>query len=69
MGNGSPEKISQQVLEAVRSVVGPVGVPLHEPSFGGDEVRYLEECINSTFVSSVGPFVDRFESGVEQSRG
>ena len=69
MGNGSPEKISQQVLEAVRSVVGPTGAPLHEPSFSGDEVRYLEECIDSTFVSSVGPFVDRFESELRDVTG
>ena len=36
-------------------------IPLHEPRFGGNEKKYLEECIDSTFVSSVGKFVDRFE--------
>ena len=35
---------------------------LHEPVFNGNEKKYLEECIDSTYVSSVGPFVDRFES-------
>ena len=34
---------------------------LHEPVFNGNEKKYLEECIDSTYVSSVGPFVDRFE--------
>jgi aminotransferase in exopolysaccharide biosynthesis len=34
---------------------------LHEPSFIGNEWRYLKECLDSTFVSSVGKFVDRFE--------
>jgi len=34
---------------------------LHDPYFGGNEERYLSECIKTTFVSSVGPFVDRFE--------
>lgn len=34
---------------------------LHEPSFTGNEWRYLKECLDSTFVSSVGKFVDRFE--------
>lgn len=34
---------------------------LHEPYFGGNEKRYLDECITSTFVSSVGKFVDKFE--------
>lgn len=36
-------------------------LPLHEPRFIGNEKRYLNECIDSTFVSSVGAFVDRFE--------
>lgn len=36
-------------------------LPLHEPRFIGNEKNYLHECIDSTFVSSVGPFVDRFE--------
>jgi perosamine synthetase len=36
-------------------------LPLHEPRFIGNEKAYLNECIDSTFVSSVGAFVDRFE--------
>ena len=36
-------------------------IPLHAPVFGGNEKKYLEECIDSTFVSSVGKFVDEFE--------
>ena len=36
-------------------------IPLHEPHFVGNEKKYLNECIDSTFVSSVGAFVDRFE--------
>lgn len=37
-------------------------IPLHEPSFFGNEKKYLSECIDSTFVSSVGKYVDQFES-------
>jgi len=37
-------------------------IPLHEPRFIGNEKKYLNECIDSTFVSSVGKFVDRFEN-------
>lgn len=37
-------------------------IPLHEPRFTGNEKTYLNECIDSTFVSSVGKFVDRFEA-------
>jgi perosamine synthetase len=36
-------------------------IALHEPKFLGNEKKYLAQCIDSTFVSSVGPFVDRFE--------
>ena len=36
-------------------------IPLHIPTFNGNEKKYLNECIDSTFVSSVGPFVDKFE--------
>lgn len=36
-------------------------VPLHAPCFIGNEKKYLNECIDTTFVSSVGKFVDRFE--------
>lgn len=36
-------------------------IPLHEPRFAGNEKKYLNECIDSTFVSSVGKFVDKFE--------
>jgi aminotransferase in exopolysaccharide biosynthesis len=34
---------------------------LHEPRFVGNEWDYVKECLDSTFVSSVGKFVDRFE--------
>ncbi|MEO1944490.1 MAG: aminotransferase DegT, partial [Candidatus Thioglobus sp.] len=35
-------------------------IPLHAPQFNGNEKKYLNECIDSTFVSSVGKFVDEF---------
>ncbi|MFC4209945.1 LegC family aminotransferase [Pedobacter lithocola] len=36
-------------------------IPLHAPHFGGNEKKYLLETIDSTFVSSVGAYVDQFE--------
>ena len=36
-------------------------IPLHEPNFRGNEKEYVLDTINSTFVSSVGQYVDRFE--------
>ena len=41
-------------------------VPLHEPRFRGNEKRYLLDTIDSTFVSSVGAYVDQFERNMEQ---
>src|SRR5688500_11481632 len=36
-------------------------IALSEPHLAGNERRYLDECLATNFVSSVGPFVDRFE--------
>lgn len=53
--------LPQEIVRAISSVVGAGPVALHEPRFRGNEWIYLKECIDSTFVSSVGKFVDRFE--------
>ena len=63
------KNLADQVIEAIRSVVGPGTVALHEPSFNGNEIAYLTECINSTYVSSVGKFVDRFEKELAEYTG
>jgi len=44
-------------------------IPLHEPKFVGNEKKYLNECIDSTFVSSVGQFVDGFEENIAEYTG
>ena len=44
-------------------------IPLHEPKFAGNEKKYLNECIDSTFVSSVGKFVDEFEDKIASYTG
>jgi aminotransferase in exopolysaccharide biosynthesis len=54
--------LPQRVVAAIRTAIGDGPAALHEPRFCGNEMRYLEECVDSTFVSSVGPFVDRFEA-------
>jgi perosamine synthetase len=61
--------LSEQVVDAIRSVVGSDAVALHEPSFNGNEWVYLKECLDSTFVSSVGKFVDRFENDLAKFTG
>jgi perosamine synthetase len=44
-------------------------IPLHEPRFIGNEKKYLNECIDSTFVSSIGKFVDEFEDQIASYTG
>ncbi|WP_085445909.1 DegT/DnrJ/EryC1/StrS family aminotransferase [Magnetofaba australis] len=44
-------------------------IPLAIPDLNGNEARYLQECVQSTFVSSVGAFVDRFEGLVAEAAG
>ncbi len=44
-------------------------IPLHEPRFWGNEKKYLNDCIDSTFVSSVGKYVDKFEDKVAEFCG
>ncbi len=65
----STNALAEQVVAAIRSVVGSGPVPLHEPSFIGNEWLYLKECLDSTYVSSVGKFVDRFESDLAAFTG
>ncbi|MFT6778864.1 MAG: perosamine synthetase [Paraglaciecola sp.] len=54
--------LSKKIVSAIQTVVGPNPVGLHEPSFAGNEWKYVKECLDSTFVSSVGKFVDQFEN-------
>lgn len=44
-------------------------IPLHEPAFIGNEKKYLNECIDSTYVSSVGRFVEDFEQKIADYTG
>ena len=58
------------VVDFVRDIYGKEGlIPLHEPLFIGNEKKYLNECIESTFVSSVGEFVDQFEEKIAKYIG
>jgi perosamine synthetase len=44
-------------------------IPLHEPRFLGREKEFLSDCIDSTFVSSVGKYVDQFEKDIADYTG
>jgi perosamine synthetase len=61
--------LPKRIVDAISYVIGAGPASLHEPSFCGNEWQYLKECLDSTFVSSVGKFVDRFESELAQFTG
>lgn len=54
-------QLKHRIAEAIRSVIGPGDAQLHGPKFGGNEWIYLKECLDSTYVSSVGSYVTKFE--------
>jgi perosamine synthetase len=63
--------LSQIITESIQRALNHPKefVPLHEPRFSGNESKYVQECIDSTFVSSVGKFVDRLENDLKEYTG
>ena len=61
--------IANKVLTAIKAITSKTPLSLSEPVFDGKEAFYLNECIESTFVSSVGKFVDEFERNLEEYTG
>lgn len=62
--------LARRIVNAVQSVVRAEGpIPLHAPEFHGREREYLQDCIDTGWVSSVGAYVDRFERDLEALTG
>lgn len=61
----------QHIIDKIRQLFNEPSafIPLHAPVFNGNEKKYLNECIDSTFVSSVGKFVDQFEEKMAEFTG
>lgn len=59
----------EHIVRIAQEIHGPSPVPLHRPVFDGNERRYLVECIDSNFVSSVGARVNEFERRVADFMG
>jgi len=60
----------ESTIKFIRETFKTAGfIQLHTPYFGGNEKKYLEETIDSTYVSSVGPFVDDFEKAMAKYTG
>lgn len=61
---------TKKIVQFIRTIYPEKEIiPLHEPLFVGNEIKYLKECIKSNFVSSVGPFVNQFEKKIEDYTG
>ncbi len=56
------KNVAHSIISSLRAVLGEGSFALHEPRLFGNERRYVDDCIVSSFVSSVGRYVDRFES-------
>ena len=57
----------KKILNFIKEIYGDDNfIPLHEPRFIGNEKKYINECINSTYVSSKGKFIDQFEENISK---
>ncbi len=54
-------RLTNEITDVIREIFGAGQIPLHAPTFSGNEWDYLKDCLDSTFVSSVGKFVEQFE--------
>ncbi len=60
----------ENIVSFIKNIYpGERPIPLHVPRFTGNEKKYLMECIDSTYVSSVGNFVNKFEEMIKEYTG
>lgn len=59
----------KNITDFIKSLYPSDFIPLHEPVFQGNERRYVVDTIDSTFVSSVGEYVTRFEKDMAAFTG
>ena len=60
---------ANEVIAFIKKLYNADSVQLHAPVFIGNEKKYLAECIDTSYVSSVGAFVDRFEKDMADYTG
>lgn len=65
------QEVFQKTIDFIRKLYNkPEGlIPLHAPVFSGNEKKYLNECIDTNFVSYVGKFVTLFEEKIAAYTG
>mgnify|MGYP006083443581 CR=1 FL=1 len=62
------KELPRNILNILQEV-SKGGASLHEPSFNGNELKYISECIASSYVSSNGEFLEKFSSSLEDFTG
>ena len=63
------EPLISAINAAILSAIEVRTATLHAPTFNGKELAYLQECIESTYVSSVGAMVTDFEEAISRYTG
>lgn len=58
-----------QFVEQVKKMYGKAFIPLHEPTFDDNELKYVTDCVKTGWVSSVGAYVTRFEEDLAKFVG
>ena len=61
--------IAKKIISVIRSIAGNNDLYLHEPLFFGNEWSYLKNCLDTTYVSSVGKYVNEFEEKISDFTG
>lgn len=59
-------KLENKIIKILKKIIGNKSKKLHEPIFFGNEKKYVLDCIKSSFVSSVGKYVNIFENKVKK---
>ncbi|URN96103.1 MAG: LegC family aminotransferase [Candidatus Pristimantibacillus lignocellulolyticus] len=58
-----------QLVSGIKEMYAKSFVPLHEPTFQGEELAYVSDCIKTGWVSSVGQYVNQFEEKLAEYTG
>jgi len=61
--------LAKEIYEKLIPILGSQGAVLHEPKFIGKEKEYLLDCIDSTYVSSIGNYITKFENDLSDITG
>ena len=57
-------------MRPLRAVAAPPPtIPVYRPDLSGNEKRYVVECLDTTWISSLGGFIERFEAAVREATG